>query len=101
MAKPCLSTSERATALASLSGWTEESGGKSIRRDFRFRTFSEAFSFMTRAALKAEKMDHHPEWTNVYNKVSVRLTTHDSGGVTELDTKMAAAMNRFAAVFDT
>lgn len=77
--------------LAELDGWTLENG--KLHRDFRFASFVEAFGFMTRVALVAEKMDHHPEWSNVYDRVSVDLTTHDAGGITELDFRLAAAMD--------
>lgn len=70
--------------------------GRAISRNFTFANFNEAFGFMTRAALLAEKMNHHPEWSNVYKRVDVRLTTHDAGGVTELDLTMAEKMNRMA-----
>jgi 4a-hydroxytetrahydrobiopterin dehydratase len=83
-------------ALAILSGWRRAAGRNAISRSFRFKTFSEAFGFMTRAALLAERMDHHPEWSNVYNRVEVTLATHSSGGVTELDVKMAAEMDKLA-----
>jgi 4a-hydroxytetrahydrobiopterin dehydratase len=83
-------------ALVALQGWTLESDGKAIARKFAFKTFNEAFGFMTRCALAAEKLDHHPEWFNVYNKVEVRLTTHDAGGVTKLDIDLATRMNSFA-----
>jgi 4a-hydroxytetrahydrobiopterin dehydratase len=72
-------------------------GREAISKRFTFRDFSEAFAFMTRVALLAEKMDHHPEWSNVWNRVDVTLATHDAGGVTERDVKMAAAMEAFAA----
>lgn len=83
-------------ALSELEGWTLEDGGDAILRSFAFKNFSEAFGFMARAALAAEKLDHHPEWSNVYNKVEVRLTTHDAGGLTDLDFKLARKMNGFA-----
>ena len=83
-------------ALKELGGWTVADGGAAIARTFDFRNFSEAFGFMTRVALAAEKMDHHPDWSNVYKTVEVKLSTHDSGGVTELDVKLARQMNRFA-----
>ena len=67
-----------------------------IQRTFKFKDFSEAFGFMARAALAAEKMDHHPEWTNVWNRVEVTLSTHDAGGLTERDVKLAEAMDRLA-----
>ena len=83
-------------ALKELDGWNVADGGAAIARTFDFRNFSEAFAFMTRAALAAEKMDHHPDWSNVYKTVEVKLSTHDSGGVTELDVKLARQMNRLA-----
>jgi 4a-hydroxytetrahydrobiopterin dehydratase len=86
----------RKAALAKLAGWSEVEGRDAIARKFVFRNFSEAFGFMSRAALMAEKLDHHPEWFNVYKTVEVTLSTHDAGGVTELDIKLAEAMNRFA-----
>jgi 4a-hydroxytetrahydrobiopterin dehydratase len=86
----------RRAALAKLSGWSEAAGGDAITRKFVFKDFNEAFGFMTRAALVAEKMDHHPEWFNVYKTVEVTLATHDAGGVTALDVELAAAMNRIA-----
>lgn len=93
MAKPVLAESEIDLALVDLQGWQRDETGKAIVRTFRFADFSQAFGFMARAALAAEKLDHHPEWSNVYNKVTVRLTTHDSGGVTELDISLATRMN--------
>ena len=92
-----LSAAERAKALAGLSGWSELSGRDAIAKSFKFKTFSEAFGFMARAALVAEKLDHHPEWFNVYNQVEVTLATHDAGGVTERDIKLAEAMDRLAS----
>jgi 4a-hydroxytetrahydrobiopterin dehydratase len=86
----------RKTALKKLSGWTEAKGRDAITRKFTFKDFNEAFGFMTRAALVAEKMDHHPEWFNVYKTVEVTLSTHDAGGVTELDVKLAETMNKLA-----
>ena len=83
----------RAEALATLDGWTEVGGRDAIQKTFQFTNFNEAFGFMARAALMAEKMDHHPEWFNVYNRVEVTLATHDAGGVTELDTKLGAFMD--------
>jgi 4a-hydroxytetrahydrobiopterin dehydratase len=87
----------RADALRKLSGWSEVSGRDAIARKFVFKDFNEAFGFMARAALVAEKMDHHPEWFNVYKTVEVTLSTHDAGGVTELDIKLAAEMDRLAS----
>jgi 4a-hydroxytetrahydrobiopterin dehydratase len=86
----------RADALAKLAGWSEVSGRDAISRKFVFEDFNQAFGFMTRAALIAEKMDHHPEWFNVYKNVEVTLSTHDAGGVTELDVKLAGEMNKLA-----
>jgi 4a-hydroxytetrahydrobiopterin dehydratase len=82
--------------LTSLPGWTLAPDGLSISRSFTFRNFSEAFGFMTRAALAAEKLDHHPEWSNVYKTVDVKLNTHDAGGLTELDFELARRMSRYA-----
>jgi 4a-hydroxytetrahydrobiopterin dehydratase len=91
-----LTGSARTAALAKLSGWSEVKGRDAITRQFEFSDFNEAFGFMARAALIAEKLDHHPEWFNVYNKVEVTLATHDAGGVTERDIKLAQAMDRLA-----
>lgn len=77
-------------------GWTLEEGGEALVRTFRFKDFSEAFAFLTRVALHAEKSDHHPEFTSVWNRVDLRLTSHDSGGVTDRDRKLADAINRIA-----
>jgi 4a-hydroxytetrahydrobiopterin dehydratase len=89
-----LTGAARAAALAKLTGWSEVEGRDAITRKFTFRDFNEAFGFMARAALVAEKLDHHPEWFNVYNRVEVTLATHDAGGVTERDLKLAGEMNR-------
>jgi 4a-hydroxytetrahydrobiopterin dehydratase len=84
-------------ALARLAGWEKVDGGRdAIRKTFRFDDFNHAFGFMTRVALAAEKLDHHPEWFNVYNRVEVTLATHDAGGVTELDITLAAFMDAAA-----
>jgi 4a-hydroxytetrahydrobiopterin dehydratase len=91
-----LTGSARTAALAKLSGWSEVKGRDAITRQFEFSDFNEAFGFMARAALVAEKLDHHPEWFNVYNKVEVTLATHDAGGVTERDIRLAQAMDRLA-----
>lgn len=80
-------------ALASLDGWGLDEDGKALRRQFGFDSFVQAFSFMTKVALLAEKADHHPEWSNVYNKVDIRLTTHDANGLTEKDIKLAQAID--------
>lgn len=87
----------RKAALADLPQWTAVEGRDAIARTFKFKDFNEAFGFMTRVALLADKMDHHPEWLNVYNKVEVTLTTHDAGGVSENDVVMARAMEAYAA----
>ena len=89
-----LTGAARAAALAKVAGWSEVEGRDAITRKFTFRDFNEAFGFMARAALVAEKLDHHPEWFNVYNRVEVTLATHDAGGVTERDLKLAGEMNR-------
>src|SRR6202051_5015479 len=89
-----LTGSARKTALGKLSGWNEVAGRDAIAKTFKFADFNEAFGFMARAALIAEKLDHHPEWFNVYNKVEVTLSTHDAGGVTELDVALAGAMDK-------
>jgi len=98
MTRPTLmSDADRNKALEGLKGWTYDSDTRAINKSFKFADFSEAWGFMNRAALKAEVMDHHPEWFNVYNRVDVRLTTHDADGVTSLDIAMATAMDAFAA----
>jgi 4a-hydroxytetrahydrobiopterin dehydratase len=92
-----LTADVRKAALAKLSGWSEVAGRDAIAKTFVFKDFNQAFGFMTRAALVAEKMDHHPEWFNVYKTVEVTLSTHDAGGVTELDIKLAQAMDQLAS----
>ncbi len=77
-------------------GWTISADGKALERSFRFKDFSEAFAFLTRVAMHAEKVDHHPEFTSVWNRVDFRLTTHDSGGVTDRDRQLADAIGRLA-----
>ena len=91
-----LTPEARKQALGGLAGWSEVQGREAIRKTFVFKDFNEAFGFMTRAALIAEKMDHHPEWFNVYKNVEVTLSTHDAGGVTELDIKLATEMDKLA-----
>jgi 4a-hydroxytetrahydrobiopterin dehydratase len=91
-----LSEEERADALAGLNGWTFVEGRNGIARRFTFADFGAAFAFMTRVALEAEKADHHPEWSNVWNKVDVLLSTHDAGGVTGKDIALAAKMDAIA-----
>ena len=77
-------------------GWALEAGGKALVRTYKLKDFSEAFAFLTRVALHAEKADHHPEFTSVWNRVDFRLTSHDAGGVTERDYRLAEAINRLA-----
>ena len=90
MAARKLTQEERDEALATLTGWSEARGGDAIARSFEFEDFSEAWAFMSRIALEAEKADHHPEWSNVWNKVDIELTTHDAGGVSQRDIDLAA-----------
>ena len=97
MATP-LTSKARAAALKKLKAWREAEGGGAITRTFTFADFNEAFGFMARAALVAETMDHHPEWTNVFKTVAVTLSSHDAGGVTERDIRLAEAMDRIAGV---
>jgi 4a-hydroxytetrahydrobiopterin dehydratase len=92
-----LSGEARESALARLKGWSEVKGRDAITKKFVFTDFNVAFGFMTRVALMAEKLDHHPEWFNVYKTVEVTLSTHDAGGLTERDIKLAEAMDRFGA----
>lgn len=92
-----LAPEEISEKLSELEGWEAEGGNESISKSFKFKNFSEAWGFMSRVALLAEKMNHHPEWFNVYNQVDVTMTTHDADGVTDNDLKMAEKMNRFAA----
>ena len=91
-----LTANARTAALQRLAGWSDVSGRDPIAKTYTFKDFNEAFGFMARVALVAEKMDHHPEWSNVYKTVNVTLATHDAGGVTELDVKLAEAMDRIA-----
>ncbi|MCB2109451.1 MAG: 4a-hydroxytetrahydrobiopterin dehydratase [Defluviimonas sp.] len=93
-----LTTSEREAGLPSLgaTGWQAVEDRDAIRKIWRFRTFSEAWGFMARAALAAEKLNHHPEWTNIYNVVDVTLTTHDCAGLSALDLALATRMDRLA-----
>ncbi len=89
-----LSEAEISQALETLPGWAVQNG--KLRREFEFQDFSEAFGFMTRAALVAESMNHHPEWKNVWNRVVVELSTHDAGGITALDAELAGKLNAIA-----
>ena len=88
-----LTDTERRVALEELTGWTAARQNKAIARSFAFADFSEAFAFMTRVALLAERHDHHPEWSNVYNRVEIALTTHDAGGLSQRDVAMAKAID--------
>ena len=96
-----LSDEERDAALATIPGWSWEEGsgdsGGAIARSFRFGDFGEAFAFMTRVALAAEKADHHPDWSNSWNRVDIGLTTHSEGGVTRRDVELAQAIDAIAA----
>jgi 4a-hydroxytetrahydrobiopterin dehydratase len=94
-----LSSEARAGALKQLPDWAEVKGGEAIARTFTFKDFNEAFGFMSRVALVAEKRDHHPEWRNVYKTVEVTLSTHDAGGVTTRDIDLARAMDAIAKPF--
>ena len=93
MAVPQLTEAERAEALAALPEWTLRGDGLAIEREFKLKTFREAWAFMSRVALIAERHDHHPEWSNVYNRVAITLTTHDAGGLSERDVRMARAID--------
>ena len=93
-----LSTKIRNESLKKLNGWKKTRGKNCIEKEFLFKDFQSAFSWMTKMALVAEKMDHHPEWFNVYNKVNVTLTTHDAGGITKLDIDLAKIMNKSSKI---
>ena len=93
---PKLAGEARASALKKLDGWSEADGRDAIRKQFRFKNFSEAFGFMAQVALAAEKMDHHPDWSNVYDRVDIELSSHDIGGVSERDIKLAATIDAIA-----
>jgi 4a-hydroxytetrahydrobiopterin dehydratase len=97
MAIARLNPAERETALALLPHWTLSADGLAINRTLVFTDFAQAFGFMARVALVAEKADHHPEWFNVYNRVEVRLTTHDAGGLSKNDVALAQAIDSFVA----
>jgi 4a-hydroxytetrahydrobiopterin dehydratase len=92
-----LTASERDEALAGLAGWSHDEGRNGIARSFTFTDFSEAFAFMTRVALAAEKADHHPDWSNVWNRVDILLSTHSAGGITAKDVALAARIEAIAA----
>ncbi|MBV8684080.1 MAG: 4a-hydroxytetrahydrobiopterin dehydratase [Caulobacteraceae bacterium] len=100
MSRPLLIGAEAALstlAAEGFAGWSQAPGRDGLSKVFRFADFNAAFGWMTRVALTAEKLDHHPEWFNVYNRVEVTLATHDAGGVTELDVSLARSMERAAA----
>jgi 4a-hydroxytetrahydrobiopterin dehydratase len=99
MAQRRLTAEARMAALQDLTGWADVDGRDAIGRVFTFKNFNEAFGFMTRIAMVAEKNDHHPEWRNVYKTVEVVLATHDAGGITVLDIELAKAMNAVARQF--
>ena len=86
----------RQQALAGLKGWKEDAGRDAITKEFRFADFNRAFAFVTQIALKAERMDHHPEWSNVYNRVTVALSTHECGGVSQRDIDLARFIDTLA-----
>ena len=92
-----LDPAARQAALAELPGWALVEGRDAIEKSFKFKTFSQAWGFMTRVALAAEKLNHHPEWFNVYNRVDIVLTTHDCGGLSDLDLKLAKRIEAYAA----
>jgi 4a-hydroxytetrahydrobiopterin dehydratase len=92
-----LAGAARTEALSGLSGWREVEGRDAIAKTFTFKDFNQAFGWMSRVALMAEKMDHHPEWSNVYRTVEVTLSTHDASGLTASDIALAKAMDQFAA----
>ena len=92
-----LTEAERAALAGTLPGWSPVSGREAIERSYRFRDFSEAWGFMNRVALLAESQSHHPDWSNVYNRVRIELSTHDAGGLTENDVKLAHAINALTA----
>jgi 4a-hydroxytetrahydrobiopterin dehydratase len=96
MAAIKLDATARAGLPNRLPHWQLADGRDALQRTFKFKDFGEAFGFMARAALVAEKMDHHPEWTNVWNRVEVTLSTHSAGGLTELDVRLAEAMDKIA-----
>jgi 4a-hydroxytetrahydrobiopterin dehydratase len=96
MAAP-LDEARRQQALADIPGWTYDPAAKAIGREFKFKDFSAAFGFMARVALKAEKAGHHPDWSNSYNRVTIGLSTHDAGGVTQNDVDLAKAIDAIAA----
>lgn len=99
MATPRLEGAARAAALQSLSGWQPVQGRDAIVKSFKFADFNAAFGFMSRVALMSEKLDHHPEWFNVYNRVEITLTTHDANGLSQKDVTLAGFIDSAAAAF--
>lgn len=93
-----LSDQERESLLEELNGWRMVPGREAIAKTFTFTDFNQAFGFMTRVALAAEKLDHHPEWSNVYNRVEITLSTHDAGGLTERDARLARLIDVYARI---
>ena len=91
-----LTGAARAQAIAALKGWGDVKGRDAIHKSFKFSDFNQAFGFMTRVALQAERMDHHPEWSNVYNRVEITLSTHDAGGVSARDIELATLIDGLA-----
>jgi 4a-hydroxytetrahydrobiopterin dehydratase len=91
-----LTSEERSTQLGELHGWAAVDGRDAIQRHFKFADFNEAFGFMTRVAIKAQEMGHHPEWSNVYNKVEITLSTHEANGLTERDILLARFIDQVA-----
>lgn len=91
-----LSDADRSAALAELDGWDLVEGREAIQKSYTFKSFNQAFGFMSRVALAAEKMDHHPEWFNVYNRVDITLSSHDVGGLSQRDIDLAKKIDRFA-----
>lgn len=92
-----MTEAERDAALRELDGWTVAEGRDAIQKTFQFQSFNQAFGFMARVALAAEKMDHHPEWFNVYNRVDITLSSHDVGGTSQRDIDLAKEADRYAA----
>jgi 4a-hydroxytetrahydrobiopterin dehydratase len=92
-----LTAAERTAALLELAGWQSVEGRDAIQRSFKFKSFNEAWGFMNRVALLAEKADHHPEWSNVYNRVDILLTTHDCNGLSERDVRLAKGIGKLVS----
>jgi len=92
-----LTSEARAALLEELSGWVAVEGRDALRKSFKFNSFNQAWGFMTRVALAAEAQNHHPEWSNVYNRVEIVLTTHECGGLSQRDAKLARSIDAFAA----